>query len=180
MMEFISLHNHSHYSLLDGLSKPAQMAKRASDIGMAALALTDHGNIAGVVQFSKAMRAKNIKPILGCEFYLSNGMPNIKNSDNKKHAHLVVLSKNKVGWYNLLKAVALANQPDNFYYKPRLHRSYFADLSEGLLAFSGHVGSELAKCIWLDDAKYETEGMAEMRAQLHPDWQNRAVALVKE
>ncbi len=179
-MEFVSLHNHSHYSLLDGLSKPHQMAQRASDIGMSALALTDHGNIAGVVQFSKAMRSKNIKPILGCEFYLSNAMPNIKNSDNKKHAHLVVLAKNKVGWSNLLKTVALANQPDNFYYKPRLHRSYFSDLSEGLLAFSGHVGSELANIIWLDDAKYETKEIAEMRKQMNPDWKNRGIALIKE
>ncbi len=177
---FISLHNHSHYSLLDGLSKPKQMAQRASEIGMNALALTDHGTVAGVVQFVKAMRAKDIKPILGCEFYLSKQMPNVKNSSNKKHNHLVVLAKSEAGWHNLLRAVAASNNPDHFYYKPRLHRSMFAPFADGLVTFSGHVGSELASCIWLDDADWNLDNINDMRRQLRPDWKEQAILIAQE
>ena len=98
MKKYIPLHVHSHYSLLDGLSKPAQIAQRCVDIGVESCAITDHGTISGAVQFYQAMKSKNIKPVLGCEIYVSHQDSTIKSKENSKLSHFLLLSKNLKGW----------------------------------------------------------------------------------
>lgn len=114
MNNYIPLHAHSHFSLLDGLSKPEQMAQRCHDIGAESCALTDHGNIAGAVQFFTAMKNKNIKPILGCELYICNNDPRDQSKENGKLSHFIVLAKNLEGWKNLIRLVSCTNRPDFF------------------------------------------------------------------
>ena len=103
MKNYIPLHCHSHYSLLDGLSQPKQIAQRCLEIETTACALTDHGNIAGHVQFHKTMKNSGIKPILGCELYICENNPTIKEKENSKLSHMLVLAKNYQGWLDLIK-----------------------------------------------------------------------------
>lgn len=142
---YIPLHVHSHYSLLDGLSKPSQIANRCSQIGVKSCAITDHGSISGCVQFYQELKKKNIKPILGCEIYISEHESDIKKPDNAKLSHFILLAKNKIGWDNLIKIISYSNQPDRYYHKPRvsIHDLHTLD-TNGLLGFCGHLGSTLA------------------------------------
>lgn len=152
-MNWISLHNHSHYSLLDGLSKPINMVKRAKELGYSALALTDHASVSGAVDFMKACKGE-IKPILGSELYISELDSTIHDETNGhgKTSHLVVLSKNLAGWKNLIKITSHSNLRENFYYKPRLDLDKLANYTENLIAFSGHPGSALGKCKTKEEA----------------------------
>lgn len=143
--DYIPLHVHSHYSLLDGLSKPTQIADRCSKIGAKACALTDHGTIAGAVQFYQAMRSKNIKPILGCEIYVCNDDPSIKTKENSSLSHFLLLAKNLNGWKKLIQIVSESNKEDYFYHKPRLSFDKLAPFIDGnIIGFCGHLGSSLA------------------------------------
>lgn len=144
------LHLHTHFSLLDGISKPENVAKKCGELGYSACAITDHGSVSGAVDFIQACNKQNIKPILGSELYVSNKDSNIKDSTNAlKHcSHLVVLSKNLKGWKNLIKITSKANDTDNYYYRPRLDIEKIREYSGDLIAFSGHPGSMLAKCMF--------------------------------
>ena len=145
MKKYIPLHVHSHYSLLDGLSKPAQIAQRCVDIGVESCAITDHGTISGAVQFYQAMKSKNIKPILGCEIYVSHQDSNIKSKENSKLSHFLLLSKNLQGWKNLIKITSESNMVDNFYRKPRLDLDKLQALLDGnVIGICGHLGSYLS------------------------------------
>jgi len=147
-MNYIPLHVHSHFSLLDGLSKPEQIADRCKEIGANCCALTDHGNIAGAVKFYSAMKKANIKPILGCELYICEQDPSIKEKENKELSHLVVLCKNLDGWNDLIKIVSTSNQPENYYHKPRLDLQSIKKLNSGnIICITGHLGSTLADAI---------------------------------
>lgn len=142
------LHAHSHYSLLDGISKPHQIAQRCSTAGIKTCAITDHGSISGCVQFYQAMKAKNIKPILGCELYISNQDSHIKDKNNSSLSHFLVLAKNLQGWRTLINIVSTTNSPDNFYHKPRLSFDRLSDLLDGnIIGFCGHLGSTLSDII---------------------------------
>lgn len=144
-MNYIPLHVHSHFSLLDGLSKPEQIADRCKEIGVNACALTDHGNIAGAVKFYTAMKNAGIKPILGCELYICHDDPKIKEKENKKLSHFIVLAKNYNGWKDLIKIVSESNKPEHYYHKPRLDLQTVGQLNSGnLIAITGHLGSTLA------------------------------------
>lgn len=144
-MNYIPLHCHSMFSLLDGLSKPEQIAERCKEIGASACALTDHGNIAGTVKFYTAMKKAGLKPILGCELYICEQSPKIKEKDNKKLSHFLVLAKNYSGWKNLIKIVSASNNPEYYYHKPRLDLPTLKDLHNGnLIGITGHLGSTLA------------------------------------
>lgn len=147
-MTYIPLHVHSHFSLLDGLSKPEQIAERCKEIGATACALTDHGNIAGAVKFYTAMKKAGIKPILGCELYICDQNPSIKEKDNKELSHFIVLAKNYKGWRDLIKIVSESNKPENYYHKPRLDLASIKLLNTGnLIAITGHLGSTLSDTI---------------------------------
>ena len=152
MKKYIPLHVHSHYSLLDGLSKPKQIAKRCHDIGVSACALTDHGNISGSVQFYQEMKANNIKPILGCELYICRDKATLKDKTNAKLEHLLVLAKNYEGWKSLISLVSESNNPNHFYRKPRLNIEDLGQFSNNnLICITGHLGSTLATRIVQDE-----------------------------
>ena len=147
-MNYIPLHVHSHFSLLDGLSQPEQIAERCKEIGAVACALTDHGNIAGAVKFYSAMKKANIKPILGCELYVCEQDPKIQEKDNKSLSHFIVLAQNYNGWLDLIKIVSESNKPEHYYHKPRLDLNTIAKINTGnLIAITGHLGSTLADSI---------------------------------
>jgi DNA polymerase-3 subunit alpha len=138
--------------LLDGLGQPEQIAARCKEIGATACALTDHGNIAGAVKFYSAMKKANIKPILGCELYICQNDPKIKDKDNKNLSHFIVLAKNYKGWKDLIKIVSESNKPEHYYHKPRLDLQTIKLLNSGnLIAITGHLGSTLSDAITEND-----------------------------
>lgn len=147
-MNYIPLHVHSHFSLLDGLSKPEQIAERCKEIGANACAITDHGNIAGTVKFYSAMKKNGIKPILGCELYICEQDPKIQTPENRNLSHFIVLCKNYAGWKDLIRIVSESNKPEHYYHKPRLDLCNIKALNSGnLIAITGHLGSTLADTI---------------------------------
>jgi len=147
-MNYIPLHVHSHFSLLDGLSKPEQIAERCKEIGATACALTDHGNIAGAVKFYATMKQSGIKPILGCELYICEQDPKIQEKTNRNLSHFIVLAKNYDGWKDLIRIVSESNKAEHYYHKPRLDLQNIKLLNSGnLLAITGHLGSTLSDAI---------------------------------
>lgn len=143
-MSFVPLHNHTTYSLLDGLSQPDALAKKCADYQYKACALTDHGTLAGTVDFTKSCKKNGIKPILGIELYLSGLPASIKDKNNRRLSHLPLLAKNKNGWYDLIKLVSRSNSQDLFYYKPRVDLDILNEYcTKNWIAFSGHPGSDL-------------------------------------
>src|SRR6478609_12087325 len=115
MSKFVHLHNHSEYSLLDGLQKTKNMVEYAKSQGMDALAITDHGNMYGTIKFYTACKSAGIKPIIGCEIYVAKGSLHDKEKD---YNHLILLAENDEGYKNLMKIVTVANL-EGYYYKPR-------------------------------------------------------------
>lgn len=144
---FIHLHTHSHYSLLDGLSKIGDMVALAKKYDMPALALTDHGNMYGAIEFYKTCKSHGIKPIIGVEAYIANGSRHDKTPgvDSERY-HLTLLAKNETGYKNLIKLVTLSHL-EGYYYKPRMDKEILQKYSEGLICLSGCFGSELSKAI---------------------------------
>ena len=153
MKHYTPLHLHTHYSLLDGLSKPEDVAKRCHKLNMTSCAVTDHGSISGCINFFQTMKHNKIKPILGVELYISDQDSNIQSKENRKLSHMLLLSKNLAGWKNLIEIVSESNRPDNYYYKPRLDIAKLKDkLSQGnIIGMSGHPGSYLANKIYKED-----------------------------
>tara|TARA_B100001778_G_scaffold92184_1_gene75251 strand:- start:21445 stop:23325 length:1881 start_codon:yes stop_codon:yes gene_type:complete len=148
MNQYIPLHVHSHYSLLDGLSKPAQIADRCLEIGVKSCAITDHGTISGCVQFYETMKKKNIKPILGCEIYVCSQDSQIKKPENAKLSHFLLLAKNKAGWDSLIQLVSYSNVESRYYHKPRVSLDDLQQFIDGnTIGFCGHLGSTLANII---------------------------------
>lgn len=155
-MSFIHLHNHSHYSLLDGLSKIDGMVKKAKSLGMPAIALTDHGNMYGAIEFYKECKKQGIKPIIGVEAYVANRSRFDKQPgvDNERY-HMILLAKNNNGYKNLIKLVTLANL-EGYYYKPRMDKELLRKYGKDLICLSGCLGGEFSKAIWnLDYDKAE-------------------------
>lgn len=148
---FIHLHTHSHYSLLDGLSKVPDLVKTAKKNGMCALALTDHGNMYGAIEFYKECQKAEIKPIIGVEAYIAERSRFDKEPgiDNKRY-HLTLLAKNKQGYKNLMKLVSLSNL-EGFYYKPRMDKEILRKYHEGIICLSGCIGSELSRAVMADN-----------------------------
>jgi len=160
-MTYSVLHCHSHFSLLDGLNRPEQIAARCSKLGIKSCALTDHGNIAGSVQFYQKMRSKNIKPILGCELYICEDDPSIQTKENASLSHFLVLAKNLQGWKTLIKIVSESNRPDYFYHKPRLSLKKLGELLDGnVIGICGHLGSTLADIILKDQDSSIANGLS--------------------
>ena len=144
---FIHLHTHSHYSLLDGLSKIPDMVKKAKENGMYALALTDHGNMYGAIELYKECKKAGIKPIIGVEAYIAERGRKDKEPgvDNKRY-HLTLLAKNKQGYKNLMRLVSLANT-EGYYYKPRMDKEILREYHEGIICLSGCMGSQLSQAV---------------------------------
>ena len=144
---FIHLHTHSHYSLLDGLSKISDMVKTAKKNGMNALAITDHGNMYGAIELYKECQKAGIKPIIGVEAYIAERGRKDKEPgvDNKRY-HLTLLARTKQGYKNLMRLVTLANL-EGYYYKPRMDKEILRLYSEGIICLSGCMGSQLSQAI---------------------------------
>ncbi|MDA1330270.1 MAG: DNA polymerase III subunit alpha [Chloroflexi bacterium] len=146
-MSFVHLHVHTQYSLLDGFSKIPDLVKRAKELEMPALAISDHGALYGVIDFFKAANEEGIKPIIGIETYIaSRGMNQRDPVEDKRSAHLLLLAENQVGYQNLLK-IASAAQLEGFYYKPRIDHEFLASHAEGLIATSGCLSAEVPRAL---------------------------------
>ncbi len=153
MGEFCHLHVHSHYSLLDGGNRIKDLVTTAKAHGMTSLALTDHGNLFGAVDFYTTCRAEGIKPILGMEAYIS---PTTRFDKDMKMSdasyHLLLLATNQTGWKNLLRLSSRAYL-EGFYYKPRIDRELLAECSDGLICTTACIGGEVPQAILRDDPK---------------------------
>ena len=141
---FVHLHVHSEFSLLDGLARLPDLCERARELGMNALALTDHGSMYGMIKFHHAAEAAGIKPIYGCEVYQARRRLHQRDAklDARSH-HLVLLAANMTGYQNLLKLVTIANM-EGFYYRPRIDRELLAEHSDGLICLSGCISGQVA------------------------------------
>ena len=144
MPEFVHLHNHSDYSLLDGAANINKLVAKAESFGMKHLALTDHGNMFGVLRFYKACKAKGINPIIGCEFYIAPKSRLVKSGSEhqNKYYHLILLAKNETGYKNLMILVS-QGYLDGFYYKPRVDNELLAQHAEGLICTSACLAGEI-------------------------------------
>lgn len=154
MNNFVHLHLHSEYSLLDGSTRINLLPKRVKELGMDAVALTDHGNMYGAIAFYKACKEQGVKPILGCEVYVSEKDMTIKDKTNKRF-HLILLAENNQGFKNIMKIVSLAFV-DGYYYKPRVDKEVLKKYSKGIIATSACLGGEVQRLILdrdLDAAK---------------------------
>lgn len=146
-MKFTHLHTHTHYSLLDGLSRIDELIAKAKEMDMEALAITDHGVMYGAIEFYKKAKKTGIKPIIGCEVYVSvNSMRDKRPNIDDKRYHLILLAKNNIGYKNLIKIVSAAHL-EGFYYKPRVDKDLLRKHSEGLIALSACLGGELSRVI---------------------------------
>ncbi len=145
MIDFVHLHVHSEYSLLDGLCSCKELADRAVELDMPALALTDHGAMYGAIHFYKACSAAGIKPIIGMETYVAPRSRRDRHAQRDRSPyHLVLLAENNTGYRNLMRLATLA-QLEGFYYKPRVDRQTLEAYSDGLIVLSGCGSSELAR-----------------------------------
>ena len=146
---FTHLHVHSHYSLLDGLPKIDQLLDRVEELGMDSVAITDHGNLYGAIEFYKKAKKRGIKPILGAEIYIAfEGMEQKRPGIDDTNYHLIVLVKDKQGYKNLVKILTAAHLK-GFYYKPRVDEEFLAQHSEGLIALSGCLAGRIPRLIRL-------------------------------
>lgn len=146
--EFVHLHLHTEYSLLDGAAKIDQLTQQAKRNGMPAIAITDHGNLFGAISFYETATRVGIKPIIGCEVYMAPGSRFDRNGHlaHNEYHHLILLAKNKTGYHNLIKLVA-ASHLDGFYYKPRIDKELLSQHHTGLIGLSGCLSGEVPHLI---------------------------------
>jgi len=147
--DFVHLHVHSEYSLLDGAAQLEKLVRRATELGFPALALTDHGNLFGAVDFYGACEKAGVKPILGCELYVAPGNRFERSKEDGSYegaSHCTVLVRNEAGYRNLIKLVSKAYL-EGFYYKPRVDRELLAHHADGLLVLSGCLNSEVNRLL---------------------------------
>src|SRR3990167_7169400 len=197
MSKFVHLHTHSHYSLLDGLSKVDDMVQVAKYHGMSAVALTDHGAMYGTIEFYDKCIKNGLKPIVGCEVYVANRTRFQKESgiDNKRY-HLTLLAKDNTGYQNLIKLTTAAHL-EGYYYKPRVDKDLLRQHSEGLICLSGCPASELGRTIQSGNMAKAEEVVKEyqeifgsdnyyMEIMYHPDmdwypqWKEGVLALARK
>ena len=146
MAEFVHLHVHSEYSLLDGLARIPQIARRAAELGMPAVALTDHGVMYGAIDFYREVRKAGLKPIIGIEAYMAPRRLTDREKEDRKPFHQLLLAYNYQGYLNLMKLATIA-QLEGFYYKPRIDRYVLEKYSEGLIATSGCASSMIPRAL---------------------------------
>jgi len=157
--DFVHLHTHTEYSLLDGEASIKKLIARVKELGMKSVAITDHGVMYGVIDFYKEAVKNNIHPVIGCEVYVAprSRFDKVYDIDNKT-SHLVLLAKNNTGYKNLVKIVS-AGFVDGFYYKPRVDFEFIKEHSEGLIALSACLGGEIPKAL-IENDYYKAEKIA--------------------
>ncbi len=164
---FVHLHVHSDYSLLDGACRIDRLTEKAGQLGMTALALTDHGNLFGAIDFYTAAKANGIKPLIGCELYLAEGSrleKQGKSDEGRSIFHLGLLARDHEGYLNLLKLVSDAHLM-GFYYKPRTDLETLAKHAKGLIGFTGCLASLVPQHLMNDrweDARKATARFVEI------------------
>jgi DNA polymerase-3 subunit alpha len=173
-MSFAHLHVHTLYSLLDGANKIDPLLARARECGIEAMAITDHGNLFGAVEFYKKAVATGVKPIIGCEVYLAPGKRSERTPvargddfDGGGNYHLILLAQNRAGYRNLCRLLTLAYK-EGLYYKPRVDKELLAEYSDGLIALSGCLSGEVMRALRADRFERAME-LAAQYAQLFPD-----------
>ncbi|HUJ71394.1 MAG TPA: PHP domain-containing protein, partial [Verrucomicrobiae bacterium] len=142
--DFVHLHLHTEYSLLDGACRVSDVVDKAHACKMPAVAMTDHGNMFGAIEFYKAAQEKGLKPIIGCETYIAPGSRFEKKSTSARDAayHLILLAKDEVGYKNLIQLVSSAHL-EGFYYKPRIDKEILAQHSKGLIGLTSCLKGEV-------------------------------------
>lgn len=161
MNNFVHLHLHSEYSLLDGSTRISLLPKKVKELNMDAVALTDHGNMYGAIAFYKACKDEGIKPILGCEVYISKKDLSIKDKSNERY-HLILLAENNEGFKNIMKIVSIGFV-DGYYYKPRIDKEVLKKYSKGIIATSACLGGEVQKLILNRDIEAAKKSALEYR-----------------
>ena len=147
MKSFVHLHNHTQYSLFDGLTRIPEMVKKAKEEGMPAVAITDHGNMYGLIHLYKAAREQGIKPILGCEIYMTRGS-RFEQKTKERLCHLILLAKNTAGYHNLVKIVSKGFvDGENNYHRPRVDFDLLEQYHEGLIALSACIEGQVQQDI---------------------------------
>jgi len=142
---FVHLHNHTHYSVLDGLTKIPALIDKVKELGMEAVAITDHGTMSGIFEFYKAAKAGGVKPILGMEAYVATRSRHDRDPQkDKARYHLTILAMNKKGYENLMQLSSIANL-EGMYYKPRIDRELLEKYNEGLIILSGCASGEVGE-----------------------------------
>ena len=153
--DFVHLHCHSEYSLLDGLSRVDDLVNRAAELGQKAVALTDHGVMYGSMPFYQAAKKAGVKPIIGVETYMAARTMHDRDSKlDRDRCHMLLLAKNQTGYLNMLE-LATASQLEGYYYKPRIDRPFMNQFSEGLIGTSGCLAGEIPQALMngkLDEA----------------------------
>lgn len=143
--DFVHLHNHTHYSLLDGLQKVSQTLDRVQELGMEAIAITDHGTLSGAIELYKEASERGIKPVIGMEAYVApRTIADRDPAKDKSRYHLIIIAMNQKGLENLFRLSSIANI-DGYYYKPRIDHVLLEKYSEGLIILSGCMGGEVAE-----------------------------------
>lgn len=149
--DYVHLHNHTHHSLLDGLTKVDELVARVKETGMQAVAMTDHGTMSGAIEFYKACKAAEIKPIIGIETYVAARTIHDRDpSKDKARYHLILLAMNNTGYQNLMRLSTIANL-EGVYYKPRIDHDLLEKYNEGLIASSACLGGEVSEKLQNDD-----------------------------
>ena len=154
-MSFVHLHVHTQYSILDGQASIASLFERAKELGMPALAITDHGNMYGVKEFLKvAKKFPEVKPIIGCEIYVTRHYDHkLKDKDHRSYFHLILLAKNYEGYKNLMKIVSTGHIEGKYYDKPRVSHEVVEQYSKGLVCCSACIAGEIPRAIIAGDMK---------------------------
>ena len=149
--DYVHLHNHTHHSVLDGLTKIPDLVNFVKETGMEAVALTDHGTMSGAIEFYRAAQSAGVKPIIGIEAYVATRSRHDRDpSKDKNRYHLTILAMNNKGYQNLMKLSSVANL-EGVYYKPRMDREILEKYNEGLIVLSGCASGEVAEYLRLDD-----------------------------
>ncbi len=163
MSNFVHLHLHTQYSILDGASKITELMDLASELGMPAVAITDHGNMFGAKEFHNAANKKGIKPIIGVEAYVARrSMSDSSTKHDRSGDHLIILAKNYTGYHNLVKLVSLS-WTKGFYYKPRIDKELLKKYNEGLIVTTACIAGEIPTAILNDDIETARQVINEYR-----------------
>jgi len=179
---FVHLHVHTEFSLLDGMARTKQLAAKAKELGMPAVAMTDHGNLYGAIEFFMSCKKEGVKPLFGCEIYLAPGSRHDKKDipGRKRACHMTLLAETNEGWSNLQKLVSRGHLEGLYYGKPRVDRETLREFSKGVICLSGCISGPVNEWLLAGDLDKARETMAELvdiygRDQLYVEIHNHSL-----